>query len=256
MKSIDINRIDDLPGELIKEGETFRFACHPGVSCFNRCCRNLNLYLYPYDIVRLKNRLGLSSGEFLDRYVNVVLRPSEFFPEALLQMEENEEKTCPFLTKEGCLVYPDRPQSCRMFPVETGVLYDEKNDKNQWVYFFRPPEFCRGQEETNTWTTEEWIKDQNAETYNKMTARWSEIRRHFYEDLWDGEGPSGKKAKMVFMAVYNIDAFREFVFNSTFLKRFKIKPEKKARLKKDDIALLELGFNWVEFFLFGRKFQR
>ena len=46
---------------------TFRFACHPGVSCFTQCCRKLDLFLYPYDIIRLKKRLGISSEEFLDK---------------------------------------------------------------------------------------------------------------------------------------------------------------------------------------------
>ena len=40
---------------------TFKFKCHPNVKCFTKCCRGINIILTPYDIVRLKNRLGLSS---------------------------------------------------------------------------------------------------------------------------------------------------------------------------------------------------
>ena len=42
----------------------FTFACHPEVPCFNQCCRRLNLVLTPYDVLRLKNHLGMSSEEF------------------------------------------------------------------------------------------------------------------------------------------------------------------------------------------------
>ena len=49
----------------ISPQDTFRFSCSPVVVCFNECCRDLNQFLTPYDILRLKNHLGLSSGEFL-----------------------------------------------------------------------------------------------------------------------------------------------------------------------------------------------
>ena len=79
MKKVDNDEIDELPGIPIEGNDTFYFRCHPDVSCFNRCCRNLNLFLYPYDVVRLKQCLGITSDEFLDKYVNVVLIPANFF---------------------------------------------------------------------------------------------------------------------------------------------------------------------------------
>ena len=47
---------------------TFKFKCHSGVKCFTACCRDINIILTPYDIIRLKNRLDLSSEEFLAIY--------------------------------------------------------------------------------------------------------------------------------------------------------------------------------------------
>ena len=46
----------------------FTFHCHPGLACFNRCCAAPTILLSPYDILRLKNCLGIASGEFLRRY--------------------------------------------------------------------------------------------------------------------------------------------------------------------------------------------
>jgi len=251
MKYVDIDKLDGFQGKRLEDGDTFRFQCHSKLDCFNLCCRNLNLFLYPYDVIRLKNRLGISSDEFLDKYVDVVLRKTSFFPEVLLQMSEDDEKTCPFLSKSGCTVYPDRPDACRMFPVEQGALYDAETKKAKAIYFFRPPAFCMGQHEKKEWTTQTWKDDQNAVLYNMMTGRWAEVKRLFQTDPWGSEGPDGPKGKMAFMATYNIDRFSNFVFNSTFLKRYKVKSTLLKKIKADDTQLMKFGFDWVKFFVWG-----
>ena len=97
------------------------------------------------------------------------------------------------------------------------------------------------------------MRDQDAATHNKMTALWAELRRMFQENPWGSEGPGGQKGKMAFMASYNIDMFRDFVFNSSFLKRYKIKTDVKKKIKKDDVALMKLGFSWIKLYVWGIK---
>lgn len=253
MKYVDINNLDKLPGIRLEDNDTFSFQCHPALACFNRCCRNLNLFLYPYDVIRLKSRLGITSDLFLDKYVDIVLRSPNFFPDVLLSMSEDKERTCPFLTESGCSVYPDRPDTCRTFPVEQGALYDAEKKKTTPIYFFRPPDFCLGQHEDKSWTIKTWAKDQDAVLYNKMTLLWSELKRLFQTDPWGGEGPEGPMGKMAFMATYNMDRFRDFVFNSSFLKRYKVKSPIIKKIKKDDVELMKLGFSWVKLLLWGIK---
>ena len=240
-----------MPGKRVEAGETFAFDCRSGLACFNLCCRNLNLMLYPYDVIRLKQCLGISSEQFLDEYVDIVLRPGAYFPEVLLSMAENEFRTCKFLTDAGCSVYPDRPDACRKFPIEQGVIFDDRMKIRQVFHLFRPPEFCLGRHEGVVHTPESWIKNQNAEKHDQMTLKWGEIRHLFQVDPWQGQGPDGQKGKMAFMATYNMDAFRVFVLESSFLKRFKIKPEVIRRIRKDDTALLKLGFEWIRLYLWG-----
>ncbi len=253
MKHIAPENMDQISGIRLEEGDTFSFHCHPGLSCFNWCCRNLNLFLYPYDLLRLKQRLGITSDQFVDQYVDIVLRPSSHFPEVLLRMAENDEKTCPFLTDQGCSVYPDRPDTCRSFPVERGSLYDENAKKPKPIHFFRPPDFCLGQHEDKTWTIETWDEDQDARSYCQMTSRWAEVRRLFQTDPWGKEGPDGPRGKMAFMAAYNIDRFREFVFESSFLKRYKVKAARLKKIKNDEQELMKFGFEWIKFFVWGVK---
>ena len=256
MKQLDEKDLEHLPGIRLRPGDTFRFRCHPDVGCFNRCCRNLNLFLYPYDVLRLRARLAVTSDEFLERHADVVRRPGSHFPDVLLRMAENRERTCPFLTVEGCGVYPDRPDTCRTFPLEQGLRHIAATNADEAVFLFRPPDFCLGRHAEKQWTVPEWVRDQEAQEYHRMTVRWAELRRLFQNDPWGAEGPTGARAKMTFMAAYNIDRFREFVFGSSFLKRFKVDPEVLRKIKKDDAALLLLGFDWIKLFLWGIRGRR
>ncbi len=251
MKSIDSNDIKNLPDKQVDDGDIFHFHCHAGLSCFNRCCRNLNLFLYPYDVLRLKNNLGIASDDFLDSYVDVVMRPDNFFPFLLLQMAENEEKTCPFLSDSGCRIYDDRPDTCRTFPVEQGLQFNKSQKKPEMIHFFRPPDFCMGRFEDQEMTIKSWARNQDAVLHNKMTSGWAEIKALFHKDPWGNQGANGSKGKMAFMAAYNMDAFRNFLLNSSFLKRYKVKTALLKKLKTDDFELMKFGFSWIKFFVWG-----
>ena len=251
MKTLASDQLTQLSGQRLRHGERFRFRCHPDIGCFNRCCRNLNLFLYPYDVIRLKHCLGISSDRFIDHYVDVVLREGRHFPDVLLRMADDQEQTCPFLTDTGCRVYSDRPDTCRTFPIEHGLSFGKSGDPPQRVSFFRPPEFCQGPMEPQEWTLETWAEDQDAVQHNRMTRRWATLQAMFTSDPWQGQGPNGPKGRMAFMATYNIDAFRDFVFTSSFLKRYKVKKDRLARLRQDDTALLNFGMDWIKLFLWG-----
>lgn len=256
MKTIDDDALKKLPGRRLAEAETFHFDCFPQIACFNRCCQNLNLFLYPYDVVRLKKALGVSSDQFVDRYVSVVLRPGSFFPDVLLRMQDDTSGLCPFVTAAGCRVYADRPDTCRKFPLEQGVRIDAGTGDSERFYFFRPPDFCQGPLQARSWTPVAWSRDPDDRLYDRLTLEWAQLKALFRQDPWGREGPEGPKAKMAFMAVYNIDRFREFVFNSSFLKRYKIKPKLLKSIQTDDVALLRLAFAWIRFFLWGTSSKK
>ncbi|VFQ43976.1 YkgJ family cysteine cluster protein [Desulfoluna butyratoxydans] len=249
MKHLDTPTLDGLEGR-IKEGETFRFRCHSGLECFNRCCRNLNLFLSPYDVLRLKQGLNITAGEFIDQYTDAVLREGKALPELLLRMNDDDEATCVFLSEAGCTAYDFRPDTCRTFPCEHGLYYNAEGQKER-VLFLRPPSFCRGIHEEQELTPEAWQKDQNAEKHNAMNELWGEVETLLSGNTWGAEGPKGQRAKMAFMAAYNVDDFREFIFGSSLLKRCKIKSDLKMKLRRDDVAVMKFGFEWIRVFLLG-----
>jgi len=55
---------------------------------------------------------------------------------------------------------------------------------------------------------------------------------------------------MFFLASYNIDKFREFVFSSSFLERYDIDAETREKIKNDEIELLNFGMRWLKFILY------
>jgi hypothetical protein len=55
---------------------------------------------------------------------------------------------------------------------------------------------------------------------------------------------------MFFLASYNIDKFREFVFESSFLHRYAVDESVLKRIKDDEIELLKFGLTWLKWLLF------
>ena len=50
----------------------------------------------------------------------------------------------------------------------------------------------------------------------------------------------------VMVACYNLNMFREFVFETPFLKRFEVDDDTAQRIESDDAALLTLGFAFLK----------
>lgn len=235
--------------EPIKDGK-FSFACHPGVSCFTACCANLNLALTPYDVLRLKNRLEISSAQFLDLYTTDEVKNNCGLPVLMFRMNSDAKRTCPFLKPKGCAVYEDRPGACRLYPVARAAKYVCGKVKEQ--YFLVKEQHCLGFQENEEWTTKEWMADQGLELYNEMNNLWMEISQ--------GEGGTqspppitDEKLKMYFMACYNLDMFKRFVFESGLLNLFQINKRTVSRIQTDETELLKFAFRWLQFSIFGKK---
>lgn len=91
--------------------DKIQFNCHKGIACFNACCKNIDITLTPYDIVRLKNRLGMTSYEFLPTRTTRFDMDAHGVSGVKLRTQKGSS-ACQFLTEDGCSVYPDRPMAC------------------------------------------------------------------------------------------------------------------------------------------------
>jgi len=232
--------------------DTFKFACHPGVSCFNRCCGDVNIFLSPYDVLRMKRRLGMTSGDFLEEYALMPIQKDMKTPVVMLRMNDDEAKTCPFLTDAGCGIYSDRPWPCRMYPLG---LAAQKDTPDGWrgdrFYFLLEEEVCKGFDEPREWTVRQWLDDQGMDEYDDWGEAFKELTLHRYFE--DGGTLSPQKMQMMFTACYDLDKFREFVFESTLLKRFEVDEDFVEEMRRDDEVLLRFAFLWLRFSLFGEQ---
>ena len=232
----------------ISRPESFCFACHPEVPCFNECCRDLNQFLTPYDILRLKNHLGLSSGEFLERYTSQHIGPDSGLPIITLKPGDRQDLTCPFVTPAGCSVYEDRPSSCRTYPLMRGVSRSRETGKMVEQFMVLKEAHCCGFDDGQTTTVQQWIENQDIAVYNEINDKLIQIislknsRRPGVLDL--------KTRHMFFTALYDLDSFRSQITNNELLADLQIDSSLLDKALEDDVALLEVGMGWIKNVLF------
>ena len=248
MTTQDNHRIDTIP---LGNG-SFQFTCNNSVPCFTRCCHSADMMLYPYDIIRLKKNLGMTSEAFLVAHTTTAFRDNPYFPGVMLKMSDTQGRPCPFLTEKGCRVYPDRPYSCRAYPLEPAMSGDKAGGVTIEASVVRHT-YCKGHGLGDEWTADQWMADQGMGGFNKQNAAWARVASVLYaSNTFGPKGADNPAMNMAYMASYNMDTFRRFVFESSFLKRFAIPKKRLKRVKHDDVALLGLGFDWILHFLGGQ----
>jgi Fe-S-cluster containining protein len=228
----------------------FSFECHPGVPCFTECCRGANIILTPYDVIRLKNRLKLPSDEFLAIYTEPHLLEKTDLPVITLKHLDDERDSCPFVRDDGCILYEDRPSACRYYPLGVASLQHKEGADDEGFFFFVNEPHCKGFEQQCQWTVEAWRQDQGVAQRDNANAEWTDLvvhKRSFPPNI----KLTDRAKQMFFMVSYNIDKFRAFVFESTFLQRMPVDDPTREELKTDDVALFKFGVRWLKSILFN-----
>jgi len=232
-------------------GNTFKFRCFKGIQCFTDCCADLNLVLTPYDIIRIKNRLGMSSDVFLNKHTDTTMDNHPQFPMVKLKMLSDKKRRCPFVSPDGCTIYEDRPGACRIYPLGRAATKPDAQKGIREKFFIVNEEHCLGFKEDRDWTIREWLTNEGVDEYTTMNDQWLEIVTS-QKTLGPGKDLH-QKIQMFFMASYNLDKFREFIFKSRFFERFEVESGLKNKLASDDVELMKFAFNWLRFSLFGEK---
>ncbi len=230
-------------------GEQFCFKCSPAVPCFNECCRDLVQYLTPYDILRLKKSLGLSSSEFLKRYTVRYIGPETGLPVVSLKQNQSEALTCPFVHPDGCAVYADRPSSCRMYPLARALSRSRETGETTEHFALLKEPHCQGFTDKDPLSADEWVSQQGLREYNAMNDRLMTLISLKNRLLPGTLEP--RLAELFHLALYDLDNFRTAVFEQDLLAGLTVDTEILETARIDDVELLKLGLNWVRFKLFG-----
>jgi len=121
-------------------------------------------------------------------------------------------------------------------------------------YFTVREDHCKGFEEPQDWTVREWLADQGVEEYNRLNDLLMEL--YVIKARGNKVSLGERHIQMFMMACYNTERFRDFIFKSTFLKKFELAPQIADRLQHDDVKLLEFSFDWLKFALFNEPTMR
>jgi len=253
-KLIEESPIPDSPvvPNQLSEDAVIQFRCHKGVDCFNACCKNIDIVLTPYDIIRLKQRLGITSTEFLKQYTV----PFEFAKDSIagVRLKPVEGGTaCQFMTEEGCNVYGDRPTACRYYPV--GLLSTRRQDENvdRAFYALVKEDHCHGHFEDRKLTIAEYRKEQGLVEYDQHGRAWrQQILKVKSAGPYIGK-MSKASLQFFFMACYDMDRFREFVRCEGFNTTYDVESETMQEILADDLALLRFGDRMIRQIMYAEK---
>ena len=230
--------------ETLTPESVFNFRCHQGLACWGECCRSPNLFLTPYDVLRLRQALKIKSGPFLEKYTESYVGAD--FGLGVTRMKPSGRGECPFLAEGGCSVYDHRPTSCRTYPIGQAVSAGTGKGDSGKAFFTIKEDHCLGWREEAPWTVERWLDNQGVFDYN----RENEFAVHlaFHPALGDPAQMDEKTVAMIHMALYDLDRFREFVFRTSFTKKFMLDAGLLEKAKDDDMALMEISKRWIGFF--------
>jgi hypothetical protein len=230
-------------GDKLTLASRFRVTSPPEGACVPQCGRDNNLILSPYDILRLKNHLGITSTEFLERFTRRENEERSNLPLVIMDLAKNQGR-CPLVEDDSgrCTVYTDRPASCRLYPLgRVGVLVDKSVEN---YYFSRQEnDGPDGQGELET-TVASWVEERGLSIEEGWSRDWLAMV------LWMGEKTEIKTPPQVqalfYMTAYDLDKFRRFVFETSFLDIFQITGPIVDVLRTDDLELLKLAFGYLK----------
>lgn len=251
------NRFENIPFESavlpqqLSESSKICFNCYPGISCFNACCKQADITLTPYDVLRLKNHLGMSSSEFLKKHTVPFQMDGHGTP-GIKMRTTDVDPVCLFMEeKTGCTVYADRPTACRYYPLAhlSSRRSDEWIDHQSFAIVKEP--HCKGHEESREISVGDYRKEQ-------QIAEFDDFNREFYQLILKKKSagpaigkPSDTSFHFYFMVCYDSDRFKEFLQTKNFRAVYAISDDVFSSIIDDEYARLKFGLRLLRQVLFG-----
>ncbi|MCG8618677.1 MAG: YkgJ family cysteine cluster protein [Desulfobacterales bacterium] len=246
----DSNNDEMIPVDL---NDPMGFNCGPGNACFNECCRDLNQALTPYDILRMKNALGVSSAEFLREYTSLHYGPESGLPVITFKPNPATGHACPLVSEAGCTVYQDRPASCRLYPLARAIAMDRATGNIREFYAMIEEDHCKGHDPKHKLTVGKWLDGQDVAEHNRQNDKLMQLIS-LKNQIRPGK-LEGVESDQFYMALYDLDTFRQEIQAQGLLDDLNIPDALMKKLESDDFALLDFGIAWVKYRLFGKDLE-
>lgn len=151
--------------------DSFTFSCE---RC-TVCCRdreNSPIILSPYDAYRIEQRLQMQPSEWVEKYSTKILGSESELPLLLLKYRPDEEggNKCPFVERDGCSIYDDRPTVCRLYPL--GRIVDR--DLKSYFFKIKTASHCSPNNKKRQ-TLEDWLAKVEAEPYLDWNDKFNSL---------------------------------------------------------------------------------
>jgi len=247
----DIPFTSDIVPEVMELETEIQFRCHKEISCFNACCKQADITLAPYDIIRLKQRLDKTSSEFLADHTVPFEMDRDGLPGVKLQTDN--DGACSFLTEEGCSVYEDRPAVCRYYPVAMLAMHLKDSATDEAHFSLVKESHCMGHKEDRTITIGDYRKEQEAEVYDEHNRGWLQLMLKKRSAGPSIGRPSSLSLQLFFMASYDQDRFRRFIASDSFKNSYELADSTYEAIANDDIIAMEFGYQFLRQILFAEK---
>lgn len=224
--------------------DRFAFACGERRACFNACCGDLHQALTPYDVLRLRGRLGLGMAEFLSLYGQRHTGPTTGMPVVTLRPLPGPERRCPFVTEAGCRVYPDRPSSCRVYPLARLLRRDHASGEcREEFYLLREPH-CKGFDGSAGQSVTDYVACQELAPYNRINDRMVELiglrqRRQV------AATPCALPDEAIYVALYDLERLRTGILGGRMPDGTPPGPEMLRAAGQGDEVLLTAATAWL-----------
>ncbi|PIE63219.1 MAG: zinc/iron-chelating domain-containing protein [Desulfobacter postgatei] len=233
--------------------DPIQFNCSPDNPCFNKCCRDLNQALTPYDILRMKRAVNLPSGQFLKQYTSRHSGPGSGLPVVAFKPNPATGHACPFVTDLGCAIYNDRPASCRMYPLARAIAKDRVSGKLIEYFALIDEDHCKGFGVQGGKTVVQWLKSQDVAEHNTENDKMLELitlKNQIRPGILEG-----REQDIFYMALYDLDDFRMQIKKKGILASLNLPQEYVHKVVGDDLSLLNFGIAWVKYQLFGKDLE-
>jgi len=184
----------------LKDG--FRFNC---LSCGKCCTQREDILLSPMDLFRIAHYLGKSNKDIIETYCDVYTGESSRIPIVRL-MPKGENRDCPLLENNRCIVHAAKPSVCALFPLGRFVKFtsddaENLNDAELQIGYLRNPTGCGGRAYNKV---KRWLESFGIDPDDKPYLLWTKTTAQLGNFIRTLENQERKIPDAGFKTIWNI----------------------------------------------------
>lgn len=259
-----LNDIDTGKIKTLKQNSTFKFTC----TMCGQCCFKRDVIINIYELVRMRNALGLTTSELFKKdFITVFTGSESGLPLCMISMD----KLCPFLapaylaenikiakdlkkptTNYICSINKHKPMMCRLYPLGRIIKMDKDSDKMSSKFVLLEEPVCKKAfENGKEWTLKEWLEDIEFKHYSEGSANFANLIKFIDDKGFNANAKTGKLKKdgsllkIIKIMLYDFDLSPAMLNNKVVQKTLK----DKNATHEDFMYVTELITNQVKSFI-------